>query len=97
MAKTNSIPESRAPKAPADYAKKADETELILDGLTARIQKIESHISTLLAGVPQAEAVMQSFRRLANQEAQRYEVKARFAKYVRLRDRDTSDGSTKSA
>lgn len=88
MAKTKSTSAPRAPKAPANYVKLAADTELVLDGLTARCEKTAAHLAELLADVPHSEAIMQSFRHLANWEAQRYEVQARYERYVSLRDRD---------
>lgn len=77
----------KAPKRPADYAKLAGETELIRDGLSARVAKIDQHVAELLADVPHREAIMQSVNRRQNWAAQLYEVEARLARYVGLRDR----------
>lgn len=87
MPRTNSTPAPRAPKAPANYAKLADETELIRDGLTNRVDKVKAHIAEMLRNVPERAAIMQAFERQANWAAQLYDVQARLDRYIALRDR----------
>lgn len=79
-------------KAPANYEKLADETELIRDGLDKRIHDIKGHLNGMLKDVPERAAIMQSFERLANWEAQRYDVQARLDRYIALRDRKPVEG-----
>lgn len=75
------------PKKPADYAKLADETELILDGLRARDDRLKAHLNTMLKAVPERAAIMLSFERFAVNKAQLVDVQARRDRYIALRDR----------
>lgn len=87
MAKT------RAPKRPADYAKLADETELLLDGIRARKDIVAKQLNSMLKDVPERAAIMQSFVKFADVSAQEREITARFDRYVSLRDRSDKGDS----
>lgn len=74
------------PKAPTDYARLADEAELLLDGITARVNRSAKEITRLLGDHPQREAIMQAFNRYATNVANQTEIQARHQRYVELRD-----------
>lgn len=80
-------------KANADYARLADETELLYDGIKARTGRTKRELERLLADVPNKAAVMQCFERHAHNVATETEIAARLARYVALRDRADKDGS----
>lgn len=82
------------PKKPANYVKLADETELIRDGLQAKVDKVKAHIADMLKDVPERAAIMQSFERQANWQAQLYDVQARLDRYIGLRDRPADEVQT---
>lgn len=84
-------------KAPANYAKLADETELIRDGLASRITSIKGHLNKLLKDVPERAAIMQSFERYAAWMAQHAEVQSRLDRYIALRDRPASEADGASS
>lgn len=79
---------SKTPKRPADYAKLADETELIRDGLKSHVDAAKAQLNELLKDVPKRAAIVQIMERHANRAAQLYEVQARLDRYVALRDRE---------
>lgn len=74
-------------KAPANYAKLADETELIRDGLKSRIDGAKALLNKHMKDVPERAAIMQTFERYAGWIAQHAEVQARLDRYIALRDR----------
>lgn len=82
-------------KANADYARLADETEMLYDGIKARADRSGAEIKRLLKDVPNAEAILQVFERHARNVATREDIKARLDRYVFLRDRPpaAADGS----
>lgn len=73
-------------KANANYAKLADETELLLDGIRARTLRTAVEIKRLLKDVPESAAIMQVFERHAHNVATEREIGERYDRYVALRD-----------
>jgi len=83
-------------KANADYARLADETELLYDGIAARTKRTGAEIARLLKDVPNAEAIMQVFGRHAHNVATQNEIKARLDRYMALRDKPKDGESATS-
>lgn len=91
MAKTQST------KAPANYAKLADETELIRDGLKSRVEGTRAMLNKHLKDIPERAAIMQTFERHAAWAAQLADVEQRLARYVSLRDRPAESSANTGA
>lgn len=82
-------------KAPTNYAKLAEQTELVKFGLEAKIAQVDKQIKSMLKDVPERAAIMQSIERYANWAGQLAEVNERYDRYVALRDRPAeSNGET---
>lgn len=84
-------------KAPANYRKLAEETELIKFGLEAKVAQVKANLNRMLKDVPERAAIMVSFERLAHWQCSLTEVTERYDRYVSLRDRDVSTNSEKSS
>lgn len=80
-------------KAPANYAKLADDTELTVLGLEAKVAQIKRHMNTLLKDVPERAAIVQAAERMGSWAYQLTEARMRFDRYVALRDRPAGDES----
>jgi len=83
-------------KANADYARLADETELLFDGIQARTKRTAAEIKRLLADAPNREAIMQCFERHAYNVATERDIAARLERYVALRDKPKDSESATS-
>lgn len=74
-------------KANTDYGRLADETEVLVDGFTARTTRTRNELNRLLKDVPERAAVVQVIERHARNLRDLEDAKARLDRYVALRDR----------
>lgn len=83
MAKT-----TNKPKAPADYAKLADESEIRRDGFKARADRAMAAIEAELKDHPEAAEVRRTIEFYAKAAFDLHNESATLARYMGLRDRD---------
>jgi hypothetical protein len=86
------------PKANADYARLADQAEVLRDGFQVRTERIMAEIHKLLKGHPEAVKVGQLIANYAVQVRNELDASEQVARYVALRDRPPAkDGASGKA
>lgn len=74
--------DNRTTKAPTNYAKLAEETELIKAGLEMKLAQVRAQLNRMLKDVPERAAIMQNFERFAHWHGAHAEVSARLDRYI---------------
>jgi hypothetical protein len=82
-------------KANADYARLADQAEVLRDGFQVRTERIMGEINKLLKGHADAAKISQLIARYAIQVRNELDAREQMARYVGLRDRKpVQDGAS---
>ena len=80
------------PKASANYAKLANDTDILREGLTARVERTERELNRLLKDHPERVKVMQLVEHYAANRGALIETEERLERYQRL-IAEATDGS----
>jgi hypothetical protein len=83
-------------KANADYARLADQAEVLRDGFQVRTERIMGEINKLLKGHPEAAKVSQLIASYAVQVRNELDAREQVERYVALRDRPPAEDGTKA-